>query len=261
MKNLIIKTVATATLLATTAQADFVRVEVGGGIWQQTPKGYAIRTDSDGALKLNGTYRSDEEKVTDNYVWAFVKHPVPIIPNLRLEYASITDKGQTEGKVNGLSIPKGKRAATTIDTKQFDLIPYYNILDNTFWINIDLGVDIKVIKSDVSVGAVSSGVPLVPDFKGYSSSDTTVVPLVYGRGRIEIPTTDIALEANVKAITDGTNTLYDVAAKVDYTFDFTPAIQPALEVGYRVEKIKVDDGSTQVDLQYAGPYAGFMLRF
>jgi len=254
MKNLIIKTVATATLLATAAQADFTRVEVGGGVWQQTPKGYATRTDSDGALKLDGTYTSDENKATDNYVWAFVKHPIPIIPNLRLEYASITDKGQTVGKVDGTVIPGNQKAPTTIDAKQFDIIPYYNILDNTFWTTIDLGIDAKIVKSDVNVGAVSG-------FNGYSSSDTTVVPLIYLRGRVEIPATNIGLEANVKAITDGTNTVYDAGAKVDYTLDFIPVVQPALEVGYRVEKIKVDDGSTQVDLKYAGMYAGLMLRF
>ena len=55
--------------------------------------------------------------------------------------------------------------------------------------------------------------------------------------------------------------MYDVRAKVDYTFDITPIIQPAIEVGYRVQQITVDDGENQVDLNYAGVYAGLMLRF
>ena len=262
MKKLV-TTCALGALLATTASADFARVEVGGGIWQQTPNGYASRTDGDGALSLNGTYTSSEKEATDTYAWILIKHPVPIIPNLRLEYVTITDEGTTNssggGSIGGIPLPVGLDVPTTIDITQYDVIPYYNILDNTFWITLDLGLDIKVIESDVHAAAVSAG---ILTFAGYSSTDTTVIPLLYARGRVEIPATNIGLEADVKAITDGTNSMYDVRAKVDYTFDFIPIIQPALEVGYRMQKLKVDDGTkAQVDLDYSGVYAGLMLRF
>ncbi len=260
MKKLLTSLAAVATI-ASTVNADFARVEMGAGAWMQTPTGDAVISDGDGVLSLNGTYTSKETEATDIYVWALIKHPIPVIPNLRLEYVTITDEGDTTGSVNGAGIPSGQSAPTTFDITQFDIIPYYNILDNTFWTTIDLGLDLKVIQTDATVGAVSSGVPFVPDFEGYSSSETTVVPLLYARGRVEIPTTNIGLEADVKAISDGTNTMYDIRAKVDYTLDFIPVVQPAVEVGYRVQQIKVDDGDTQVDLNYAGVYAGLMLRF
>ena len=246
-----------AALFTSSLSADFIRVEMGGGMWQQTPSGYAARTDGDGALNLNGKYVSDEKESSEIYAWLLIKHPLPIIPNLRLEYVTISDEGQTSGSVNHLPIPG--EAPTTIDMTQYDIIPYYNILDNTFWMTIDLGLDIKVIESDTKVASVTEGVVTFP---GYSSTDTTVIPLVYARARVEIPATDIGLEADVKAITDGTNTMYDVCAKVDYTLDFVPVVQPALEVGYRIQKIRIDDGSdAQVDLDYSGVYAGLMLRF
>ncbi len=242
-------------LLGSAAQADFLRVEMGGGVWEQTPNGYATRTDSDGVLNLNGTYTSDEEKSSEVYAWALLKHPVPIIPNLRLEYVSLSDKGQTTGSVGGLPIPVNVSAPTTIDTKQYDVIPYYNLLDNTFWLTLDVGVDAKFVQSDATVGAV-------PGFGGYSSSDTAVIPLLYLRTRAQIPATGLGVEADAKAITDGTDTVYDVRAKIDYTFDFVPVIQPGIEVGYRAIKLKVDDGTkSQVDLDYQGIYAGVMLRF
>jgi outer membrane protein len=252
MKKLV-TTCAMGALLASSLNADIARVEFGGGVWQQTPSGYATRTDGDGLLNLDGTYVSDEKESTEVYAWILVKHPLPIIPNLRLEYVTISDEGQTSGSVNGLPITGD--APTTIDMTQYDVIPYYNILDNTFWTTIDLGLDIKVVESDTDIA--SSGA-----FPGYSSSDTTVIPLLYARARVEIPATNIGLETDVKAITDGTNTMYDVRAKVDYTFDFVPVIQPALEVGYRIQKLKIDDGSdAQVDLDYSGVYAGLMFRF
>jgi len=251
MKKLL-STLALGATLTTIANADFIRIEAGAGAWQETPSGYATRTDSDGFLNLDGTYTSSETESTEGYAWILLKHPLPIIPNLRLEYVSISDEGTTTGKVNGISLPAGG-APTTMDFKEYDIIPYYNLLDNTFWMTVDVGLDVKIMQSDVTVGAVGA-------YKGYSSTDTTAIPLLYLRTRVEIPTTNIGVEADVKAITDGTNTMYDAIAKVDYTFDLD-VLKPGIEVGYRVQRLITDDGSTQVDLQYKGPYAGLMLRF
>lgn len=258
--NKLLSTIACGAILATTASADFVRVEMGAGAWIQSPKGYVILSDGSGALNLDGKYVSNETAATDMYIWALIKHPLPIIPNLRLEYVTVTDEGETSGKVNGISIPGS--AYTTLDSKQFDIVPYYNILDNTFWTTIDLGLDIKVMQTDANVATIPSIIPGANSlFPGYSSSDTTVIPLLYARTRVEVPATDIGFEADVKVISDGTDTMYDLRAKVDYTFDISPIVQPALEIGYRVQQLTVDDGDNQVDLNYAGVYAGLMLRF
>ena len=255
MKKILSSLALGATLASSVANADFIRVEAGAGAWTQTPSGYA---DGTATLNIQGTYKSAEKEKTGAYAWIFLKHPLPIIPNLRLEYVSFSDEGTTTGKVHGLSLPTGG-APTTIDIQQYDAIPYYNLLDNTFWITIDAGIDVKVIQSDSTIGAVKAlGVTA---YKGDSSSNTTVVPLVYLRSRVQIPTTNLGIEAEGKAITDGTDTMYDVQAKVDYTFDFVPVIQPAIEVGYRMQKLRVDDGSNQVDLTYQGPYMGIMARF
>jgi outer membrane protein len=251
MKKLL-TTLALGATLASTLSADIARVEMGAGTWMQTPKGYIDLRDGTGALNLNGTYTSNETEATDMYVWALIKHPLPIIPNLRLEYVTVTDEGDTTGSVGGISIPTS--AYTTLNSTQFDVIPYYNILDNTFWATIDLGLDAKIIQTDSNVASIGI-------FPGYSSQDTTIIPLLYVRTRVEVPFTGIGFETDAKAISDGTNTMYDVRAKVDYTFDITPIIQPAIEVGYRVQQITVDDGENQVDLNYAGVYAGLMLRF
>jgi len=243
-------------VIVTSLNADMIRLEAGGGVWKQTPSGYIDRQDNDGALKLNGHYSSNENESNDLYIWVLLKHPIPILPNLRLEYTTISDDGKTTGSVNNLNIPLGVSAATTIDMKQYDIIPYYNILDNTFWITLDLGLDIKIVQADVNVAKVQT-------FPGYSSSDTIAIPLLYLRGRTEIPSTQIGLEADIKAITDGTNSVYDARVKVDYTFDISPIIQPGVEVGYRFQKVRIDDdgSTTQVDLKYKGFYAGVMLHF
>ena len=100
-------------------------------------------------------------------------------------------------------------------------------------------------------------------FTGYSDTTSLVLPLAYLRGRVEIPATNIGLEADGKYITYSGSTAYDIRAKVDYTLGFIPVVQPALEVGYRIQKFDLvsDDEKTKMNLDFAGVYAGFMLRF
>lgn len=251
MKKVFYSLTCTA-LLASSVMADFTRVEMGAGAWMQTPKGDAFYTDG-GA---DGSYVSSEKDSTEPYVWILVKHPVPILPNLRVEYVSIEDSGIASGEFKDFDISPAPYTTLSYDMKQYDIIPYYNILDNTTWFTLDLGLDIKIVDASYNAAPTTG-------FAGYNDSVTFAVPLLYVRTRAEIPSTDIGLEADIKYITTGDSTVYDVRAKVDYTFDFTPTVQPALEVGYRVQKIDIDESSVdaKLDIEFSGFYAGLMLRF
>lgn len=240
-------------LLASSVMADFTKVEMGVGAWMQTPKGDITYTES----LVNGSDVSAQKEETTPYVWMLVKHPIPIVPNLRVEYVSLANTGTATGQFKDFVALNSK---TSLDMRQYDIIPYYNILDNTAWITLDLGVDFKIVELDYRAEDV-----LVTGTgeTSYKETATVVIPMAYLRARMEIPSTDIGLETDIKYITTGDSTVYDVRAKVDYTFDFTPAVQPALEVGYRVQKIKIEDAdvSGKIDLEFAGFYAGLMLRF
>ena len=248
-------TFALGALLATTAHADFARVELGGGMWTQAPSGILSYTES-GAT---GEYNSEKKSNTGAYAWLLVKHPLPIVPNLRVEYASMKDVGKASGNFHGFTAPADSDAS--LEITEFDVIPYYNILDNTFWITVDLGVDFKV--TNITYKASGVNVPLVGASTDYEDSTSIVIPLGYVRARVEIPATDIGLEADVKYISYDDSTVSDMRVKVDYTLGFIPVIQPAIEIGYRVHKIdvKTDDKKTNMNVDFAGVYAGLMLRF
>ncbi|MDP2894112.1 MAG: TIGR04219 family outer membrane beta-barrel protein [Sulfurimonas sp.] len=247
----ILYTLTCGAVLASTVMADYTRVEMGAGAWAQTSKGNAAYTDG-GA---NGLYTSSTNKEISPYVWMLIKHPVPVLPNIRLEYVSLEDKGIASGQFKDFDIGA---ASTTLsyDMKQYDIIPYYNILDNTAWITLDLGLDIKIIDASYTAAPTTG-------FAGYKDSVTFPVPLLYARARVQIPSTNLGFETDIKYITTGNSTVYDVRAKVDYLFDFTPVVQPALEVGYRAQKIDIDDSSAdaKLDIEFSGFYAGLMLRF
>ncbi|MCD6259805.1 MAG: TIGR04219 family outer membrane beta-barrel protein [Helicobacteraceae bacterium] len=234
---------------STFVSADFLRAEMGVGAWSATPKGQILGTTTG----FNGVDTAQEDAQTNVYAWALVKHFVPVVPNLRVEYVDITSEGKATGSLGGVSIPTSTN--TQIDMTQVDLIPYYNILDNTFWITLDVGLDIKMVDVSYTVDPVVGS-------DGYSSSETLALPLGYVRGRLQVPTSGFGVEADIKYIEYDSNIVYDVRAKVDYTFDISPVIQPAVEVGYRMQKYQTDETKDiALDLDYSGVYAGVALRF
>ena len=247
----ILATMAASTLLSVALNADMIKVEIGAGAWAQTPSGTA---NYDKGLGVTGTNTFDETKDTSAYVWILIKHPIPVVPNIRLEYMSIHATGTATGTWNGQTIPTS--AKSVLDVKEYDIIPYYNILDNTFWTTLDIGIDIKVVDADYKVNPV-------PLFSGYEDSATIPLPLIYLRTRVEIPATNIGIEADGKYITTGSSTVYDARIKVDYTFDVSPVVQPGIEIGYRTHKIKIDENDEEVktDMDFSGFFAGLMLRF
>jgi outer membrane protein len=250
----IISSIAIASVLASVVNADLSRIEMGVGGWNQKPSGTIKYTNA----ALTGTYTSSETKKSSLYAWMLIKHPLPIIPNLRLEYASVEDKGTLNGSFKDFSTIG--TTTGSFEVKQYDIIPYYNLLDNLAWLTLDLGVDIKVLDGKfqaqgVNIYGVGTG--------NYSDSASLALPMGYARARVEIPSTNIGLESDVKYITYRGSTLSDIRVKIDYTFDISPVVQPALEVGYRTQNyaIETNDDKTKFDLKFSGIYAGLMVRF
>ncbi|MBN2816351.1 MAG: TIGR04219 family outer membrane beta-barrel protein [Campylobacterales bacterium] len=247
---------ASTVLFATIASADIARVEMGGGIWDNKPSGALTYNDGLGA---QGSYTSSEKSNSNAYAWLLVKHPIPVLPNLRLEYTTLKDEGVADGSFEDFTI--GGIANGTIEMSQYDAVLYYNILDNTAWITLDLGLDVKFIDLDftatgnLTVNGNSVG--------SYTVSETMPLPMGYVRARVEIPGTDIGLEADGKYVTYDGSTVSDYRVKADYTLGFIPVVQPAIEVGYRAQKfdLKYNEEQTKFELDFSGFYAGVMLRF
>ena len=253
----ILMALAYVGILASSINADVIKVEFGAGAWMQKPKGEISYTDT--ANSFDGKDLSTQKEKTQVYAWLLFKHPVPIIPNLRLEYANLENKGVGSGKFKDFDVPT--TVPTSLKMTQFDVIAYYNLLDNTFWMTLDLGIDVKISQLTYEAQGVidnSTGLTI-----NYSDSATIPLPLAYLRLRAEIPATSIGLESDIKYVTYNGSTVYDFRAKVDYTLDFVPVVQPAIEIGYRVQKfdITADDDKARIDLEFAGIYAGLMLRF
>jgi outer membrane protein len=259
LKKLFKVGIVLSVLLSADASADFLRLEMGAGAWNYTPSGTMSYTDDSGVV--SGTYTSSENKSSDAYIWVLLKHPLPIVPNLRLEYCDVKDEGIVTGAFKEFSVPASVAyTSARYEMKQYDIIPYYNLLDNTFWTTVDIGIDIKIVDATYEADNVYVAGVSVPTH--YTDSEVFALPLVYARTRVEIPATGFGIEADGKYITYDGSTVYDLRAKIDYSFDFK-LFDPGLEVGYRVQKFdfKTDDDKTKVNVDFAGFYAGLMVRF
>jgi outer membrane protein len=254
MKKLL-TTLASTAMLTTLLNADLARVEMGGGVWDNKPSGALSYTES-GAT---GSYASNEKSNQSGYAWLLVKHPIPVLPNLRLEYTTLEDSGSADGEFQDFSITG--LASGDIKMTQYDAVLYYNVLDNTAWITLDVGLDVKFIDLDFTANGnlTIDGLPQ----SSYTVNETLPLPMGYVRARVEIPGTDIGLEADAKYVSYDGSSVSDYRVKVDYTFDFVPVVQPAIELGYRAQKFDLtyDDDRTNLELDFSGVYAGVMLRF
>ncbi|WP_345985697.1 TIGR04219 family outer membrane beta-barrel protein [Sulfurimonas sp. HSL-1656] len=228
MMSMKLKTAAAlvAALFSLNASADFVRAEAGIGAFNAAPGGSFEDKSGSPSFDLKDDLGIDTEN--DLYVWAYVKHPVPVIPNVRLEYLNLTHN------------PDGSSA---FNVSELDGILYYNILDDTFFVTVDIGLDIKYVTSDS---------------KGFDDSET--LALAYARARVE-PLDSLGLETLVKVTNYQDNKGYDFRIKADYTMTSLPVIQPGLEIGYRIHKVQYAIGDFINKGEYTGVYGGLMLRF
>jgi len=247
MKIKLISALFLAFILSTSAQADFVRVHAGAGAWINSLSGN-ISSNSD-TFDVNDLGTGTETK---GYAWFYIKHPVPVVPNIRLEYVNLGFSGSADQAFTFKDETYDINATSNIDMTQYDVIAYYNTLDNTFWATLDLGIDVKIMEFDFTS---QSGI------NSLSESESVFLPMVYGRVRAELPTTNIGLEANAKYIAYDGDSLIDYTLKVDYTLVELLPVDLALELGYRKQSFEVEGGGYAVDLSIDGVFAGVAIKF
>lgn len=247
-----------AGLLGLSAQADVLRVEMGGGVWQNEISGTITSTDTTGLITQ--TFDTDllnYDKESKGYAWVFIKHPIPVLPNLRLEYAAVDFSGTSTQSFVYQGVTYAANTTSDLTMDQFDIIMYYNLLDNTAWTTLDVGLDVKIIKSEFNAQDSVSNIEV-------HETETLPVPMAYGRLRFELPF-DIGVEGIGKYTAYKDSKVIDYVIKADYTLTDILPVDVGFEVGYRFEKFDIDgddfDIDTSGDLEVDGIFAGAVIRF
>lgn len=235
------------TLITSLSRADVIGGELNLGYYNHAPTGTAQYQGD--VLKLEDTLKWESEG--DIFMKAYLEHPLPLIPNIKIGYSNFGHSGNGSVKKSftfgGERFDTDRKIETKFDLKMYDLTLYYELLDN--WINIDAGVNIKYIDGELSV---KSGT------KETSTDVQVPVPMLYAKVRLDIPATDLSFQAEGNYITYNQNTFYDAEIGARYTL----ALGVGVEAGYKTMKLdiqEIDDLSMESD--FSGAYAKLIWDF
>ena len=230
-----------------TAHADFLSFSVGGGAWHTDPQG-DFRKDGD-PTGIDVDKELFWDKKTEGYVFAVFEHPVPALPNVKLAYTKISQSGEGDSDYEFDGEEYLGNVKNNFSVKSYDLIAYYEVLDNI--VSLDLGLDIRYVDADYNVRETA--------INGLSSKDNlkTVVPMAYALiGATPYP--GLRLSAEISYITYSGSDVSDMNAKIAYTTDY----YVGFEAGYRKQNYNFDDVSnTHSNLSFEGPFGGAYVKF
>lgn len=225
------------SVLSGSASADFLGLYVGGGVWDHdavgtfgTLGGDTIDAESDLAYKGE----------SDSYGYVAFEHFVPLVPNVRIERASMNHAGTAAGTFNFAGA--GATGASTISLDTTDKIIYWRLLDN--WVNADFGFNFRRVDADFVIGANSVSV-------------SKSVPMLYLAAQIDLPFSGFSVGADINKISISTISYQEMRVRAIYEMGVF-----GLEAGIRSTSIEMKDlGSVNADIEFSGMMVGAFLHF
>ena len=242
--------VLAASLISMSTYADVLGASASVTYWSP---------DTSGTIKSGGGEIDIDKdlrlKRDDSMIFtAVLEHPVPIVPNVRFQF---TDMDQVAyGSVNNVNFNGQNfngRTQTSLDLTNYDFTLYYEVLDN--WVNLDLGLNAKIYDGSLILREQDPD----PVDGSYSTSRTDIddiIPMLYGNAVFELPITSLSVGVEGSAISIGSDSAYDVLAKIRYRLSFF-----GIEAGYRAMGVNGKVSSIDVDATSEGPYLSALLIF
>lgn len=196
------------------------------------------------------------DKESNGFFYVGFEHPVPLIPNIRLERSSISSKGSAtltqDYTIGGEEFASGSEVDSSIDLTFTDATLYYEIL------LVDFGLTLRQLDAEVSATS--------PDPQPGGTSETEevdgVLPMVYLATQIDLPFSGVYIGGNVNAISFDGKSIMDFRGGVGYGLELGPVAELGLELGYRSLTIDVgDDEDFEGEIDLSGVYFGLNVTF
>jgi len=176
------------------------------------------------------TFSSDKESAYQ--IGLYFEHPVPMLPNLRIDYTPDTS----------FSGSNGAAGTNKVTFNQLDVTPYYEILDNI--VDLDIGVSFKILDGKVA-GLVNE-------------SFNQVIPMGYLGAGVSIPAMPLSFSGSVKYVGFSGDSLTD--ARVKAVWNVFAGLQA--QAGYRYESIEIKDRfDMKSNVAFKGPFVGVGYSF
>lgn len=237
MRKFVMPLALALSVMSSNAQADFLGLYIGGGVWDHDPSG-TFGTVGDDIINVENDLGYSGEN--DTYIWAAFEHFVPLVPNVRVEMASMGHSGTASGIDFGAGVNLSGNSEVNLDTT--DAILYYRLLDN--WVNFDLGLNLRKIEGDFTI-----------DTETVSVSET--IPMLYVAAQFDLPFTGFSIGADINKISYDDSSYQDVRIRALYEMGVI-----GFEAGLRSTTLELDNLDTiNADLEFEGLMLGAFLHF
>lgn len=235
MKNLFLKLVAGSYLLmmGQIAMADTLGIYLGVGTWNQDYSGDLLIWQTD-ALDVSGD--------SGNTLYVKFEHPVPVLPNIKIATAEISDSGVADVEHPG---PITLNTDSTIDLSHTDLTFYYEIID--MGMDLDLGLTFRKFDGEITqiadIGGTLTPLPTNTDI-------TATIPMLYVSFRVDLPLTGFYLGGNANALSISGNGFMDYEVKIGWATSVAMLADIGVEAGVRSFGVKADTKKLDVNLDF-----------
>ncbi len=253
MKKLALS-LSASLILSSIALADVVGMGIGGGAWNHNESGWIQKDGNEIDIEEDLHFNSEN----NGYIWAYVEHPLPLFPNIKIVGTKLSNDGEgpvsKNIKYGDLTIHAKGYEKSSFQLDQLDTVLYYELID--LGANLDAGINIKYIDGSAEIAAYDPETSSI--LKKETKDFTITIPMLYLDARMPIPMTNLEIGMTANAIAYDSNEFYDTKIYLNYDI----AVGTGVEIGYRYEKIKIDDiDDIFSDLEIKGVYAGVYFRF
>ncbi|WP_163934983.1 TIGR04219 family outer membrane beta-barrel protein [Paraferrimonas sp. SM1919] len=243
------KTLALAAAISMTpaAHADMLGFVVGANAWNQSMTGKVQY----GVSKIDTQEQLNIASETKPNFYADFEHPLPLIPNVRIQQSQIQLKGNNtltqDIEFGGVVFPVSGNVESNIDFSHTDATIYYEILDN--WVSVDVGLTARLFQGEASITSMAQQAKLGLD---------QALPMVYGKVKFELPLSGLYASVRGNGIGYSDKKFMDIEAAVGYE----TSIGLGLEAGYRQFELDfMDNDEEGADVKIDGAYLGVFYHF
>lgn len=251
MKKGLLAAALGCALMSASSHADTILgVYVGAQVWQtDTSGGFADSSST-------ADFSFDDESNTALFI-AF-EHPVPFIPNVKINRTSLDNTGSTVLTTNftfdGQLYTANSEVNSDVEIDATDFILYYELFDNDV-VSFDLGVNAKYIDGTLGVVDSASNTAGSVEFSG-------VIPMAYSKVQLGLPFTGLSAYFEGSYLSFDDHEVSDYQAAVQYSFIESIAIDMTLQLGYRNVTVDIEDlDDVYADMEFDGVFAGLELHF
>ena len=244
MRKLMIAVGGSLVLAAPLANADILGVGANVSYWDSDFSGEVVNKGS--AVDIEKDLNMDSDS-NANFT-AYFEHPVPLLPNVRVNYTSISQSGSGKIGPEGFDDIINADVNSDLDLDQLDATFYYEVLDN--WVNLDLGLTARKFDGELVVRDTAVG--------GRVSTTTVdaVVPMGYLAARFDLPFTGVSVGADGNFVSYSGDSLHDVNVYGQFEIAMLQ-----LRAGYREMAIDYEDDDDNLDVELSGPFASVGFTF